>query len=117
MQTKMNGRPHRIMWPPSSRGNQEGRLTGPMIVACQLNMLSAEGPALHEDGGSRPRSINSYNLNSQLVIKIDRRTILIGAYSRDVTLSICAVGNAHLVNALQGHLVRESESRERDLLK
>ena len=35
-------------------------LTGPMMVACQLNMFSAEGPALHEEGGSRPRSINSY---------------------------------------------------------
>ena len=48
------------------------RHTGPMIVACHCagqlpparsthtwNMLSPVGPALHEDGGSRPRSANS----------------------------------------------------------
>lgn len=34
-------------------------LTGPMMVACHWNMLSPVGPALHDDGGSRPRSINS----------------------------------------------------------
>jgi len=35
-------------------------LTGPIIVACHWNMLlSPVGPALHEEGGSRPRSINS----------------------------------------------------------
>jgi hypothetical protein len=35
-------------------------LTGPMIVAVQLNIFSPAGPALQEEGGSRPRSINSY---------------------------------------------------------
>ncbi len=35
------------------------RLTGPIIVACHWNMLSPVGPALHDEGGSRPRSINS----------------------------------------------------------
>jgi len=35
-------------------------LTGPIIVACHWNMLSPVGPALQEEGGSRPRSINSY---------------------------------------------------------
>lgn len=34
-------------------------LTGPMMVACHWNILSPVGPAEHEDGGSRPRSINS----------------------------------------------------------
>ncbi len=34
-------------------------LTGPIIVACHWNMLSPVGPALHDEGGSRPRSINS----------------------------------------------------------
>ncbi len=33
-----------------------------MIVACHWNMLSPVGPALHEEGGSRPRSINSYSV-------------------------------------------------------
>ena len=33
--------------------------TGPIMVACHWNMLSPVGPALQEDGGSRPRSINS----------------------------------------------------------
>lgn len=30
-----------------------------MMVACQLNMLSPVGPAEHDEGGSRPRSISS----------------------------------------------------------
>ena len=34
-------------------------LTGPMMVACHWNILSPVGPAEQEDGGSRPRSINS----------------------------------------------------------
>ena len=34
-------------------------LTGPIIVACHWNILSPVGPALHDEGGSRPRSINS----------------------------------------------------------
>ena len=40
-------------------------LTGPIIVACHWNMLSPVGPALHDEGGSRPRSINSYKGNDQ----------------------------------------------------
>ena len=40
-------------------------LTGPIIVACHWNMLSPVGPALHDAGGSRPRSINSYRGNDQ----------------------------------------------------
>lgn len=34
-------------------------LTGPMIVACHWKRLSPIGPAEHEDGGSRPRSMSS----------------------------------------------------------
>lgn len=30
------------------------------MVACQLNKLSPTGPAEQDDGGSRPRSVNSY---------------------------------------------------------
>jgi hypothetical protein len=40
-------------------GTGKKRLTGPMIVACHWNILSPVGPAEQEDGGSRPRSINS----------------------------------------------------------
>lgn len=39
---------------------QTSQLTGPMIVACQLNMLSPVGPAEQEDGGSLPRSVSSW---------------------------------------------------------
>jgi hypothetical protein len=39
--------------------HKKKRRTGPMIVACHWNMLSPVGPALHDEGGSRPRSINS----------------------------------------------------------
>jgi hypothetical protein len=42
------------------RGRRVRRVrTGPIIVACHWNMLSPVGPALHDEGGSRPRSINS----------------------------------------------------------
>jgi hypothetical protein len=34
-------------------------LTGPMIVACHWKRLSPIGPAEHELGGSRPRSMSS----------------------------------------------------------
>jgi len=37
-----------------------GESPGPMIVACHWNrLLSPVGPALHDDGGSRPKSVNS----------------------------------------------------------
>lgn len=37
----------------------ERQRTGPMIVACQLKRSSPVGPAEHDDGGSRPRSMSS----------------------------------------------------------
>ena len=36
-----------------------------MIVACHWNMFSPVGPALQEEGGSRPRSINSYRTKAE----------------------------------------------------
>src|SRR6266403_209286 len=45
--------------PKLENGTGAKRLTGPMIVACHWNILSPVGPAEQEDGGSRPRSINS----------------------------------------------------------
>jgi len=36
-----------------------GESEGPMIVACQWNKSSPIGPAEHDDGGSRPRSVSS----------------------------------------------------------
>jgi len=45
-----------------------GESPGPIIVACQLNMLSAEGPALHDEGGSRPRSINSLLMRFKAIV-------------------------------------------------
>ena len=44
---------------PERHGSKQLELTGPIMVACHWNMLSPVGPALQEDGGSRPRSINS----------------------------------------------------------
>ncbi len=38
----------------------ERKHTGPMMVACHWNRLSPIGPAEQDDGGSRPRSINSW---------------------------------------------------------
>lgn len=49
------------------------RLTGPMIVACHWNMLSPVGPALHDEGGSRPRSINSCEPNNDISQRVPRR--------------------------------------------
>jgi len=36
-----------------------GESEGPMMVACQWNRSSPIGPAEHEDGGSRPKSVSS----------------------------------------------------------
>jgi len=36
-----------------------GESEGPMMVACQWNRSSPIGPAEHDDGGSRPRSVSS----------------------------------------------------------
>lgn len=36
------------------------KLTGPMMVACQWNKSSPMGPAEQDEGGSLPRSANSY---------------------------------------------------------
>lgn len=33
--------------------------TGPIMVACQWKRSSPVGPAEHDDGGSRPRSMSS----------------------------------------------------------
>ena len=38
---------------------REKLLTGPIIVACQWKRSSPMGPALHDVGGSRPKSFNS----------------------------------------------------------
>jgi hypothetical protein len=60
-----------------------------MIVACHENMLSPTGPALQDEGGSRPRSINSCAPH----VRIERE-------HRHRNTS----GNkTDLVNALQGH--------------
>jgi hypothetical protein len=48
---------------PKLESSGAKRLTGPMIVACHWNILSPVGPAEQEDGGSRPRSINSWTEN------------------------------------------------------
>jgi hypothetical protein len=45
--------------PSELQEEMEGRLTGPMMVACQENMLSPVGPAEQDEGGSRPRSMSS----------------------------------------------------------
>jgi len=63
-------------------------------------MLSPVGPALHDEGGSRPRSINSCKIQvSQPLIK--RR----GSHLQAPR----AVRNVHLVNALEGHLCSKAE--------
>jgi len=36
-----------------------GESEGPMMVACQWNRSSPIGPAEHDDGGSRPKSVSS----------------------------------------------------------
>lgn len=37
----------------------KGLSDGPIMVACQWNKSSPMGPAEHDDGGSRPRSVSS----------------------------------------------------------
>jgi hypothetical protein len=69
------------------------QLTGPIMVACHWNMLSPVGPALQEDGGSRPRSINSWHRRVGDSVSRLSRTERTGRY---------------LVNTLQGHVVRLS---------
>lgn len=39
--------------------DEEGSLTGPMMVACHWKSESPEGPAEQDDGGSLPKSSNS----------------------------------------------------------
>ena len=39
------------------------------MVACHWNMLSPVGPALQDEGGSRPRSINSYTPSNKLSVE------------------------------------------------
>jgi hypothetical protein len=57
----------------SESGTEGKGLTGPMIVACHWNILSPVGPAEQDDGGSRPRSINSYRKKNLSTMSEGRR--------------------------------------------
>ncbi len=49
----------------SGLSRMEVPLTGPMMVACHWKRLSPIGPAEQEDGGSRPRSMSSWRIESR----------------------------------------------------
>jgi len=54
-----------------------GLSLGPMIVACQWNRSSPMGPAEHDEGGSRPRSVSSllirFRAIAEVVVYVSRR--------------------------------------------
>jgi len=47
-----------------------GESEGPMMVACQWNKSSPIGPAEHDDGGSRPRSVSSLLILFNAIAKV-----------------------------------------------
>jgi len=47
-----------------------GESEGPMMVACQWNRSSPIGPAEHDDGGSRPRSVSSLLILFNAIAKV-----------------------------------------------
>jgi len=60
----------------------KGLSLGPMIVACQWNRSSPIGPAEHDEGGSRPRSVSSllirFNAMSEVLLYVDAEEFLRG---------------------------------------
>ncbi|MDQ9370295.1 hypothetical protein RF107_14785, partial [Escherichia coli] len=50
---------------------------GPMIVACQWNMSSATGPALHDVGGSFCKSLSSFKIRFDAIARTSYDSYLI----------------------------------------
>lgn len=46
-----------------------GESEGPMMVACQWNKSSPIGPAEHDEGGSRPKSVSSLLILFKAILK------------------------------------------------
>jgi hypothetical protein len=93
-------------------GNQDGSvLTGPIMVACHWNILSPVGPAEQEDGGSRPRSINSCRSGILVPCQMNeayQARGVVGTWPQSaVERKYCMQGSTdedtNLVNALEGH--------------
>lgn len=49
-----------------------GESPGPMIVACQWNRSSPTGPAEHDEGGSRPKSVSSLLIRFKAIVEVWR---------------------------------------------
>jgi len=47
-----------------------GESPGPIMVACQWNRSSPIGPAEHDDGGSRPKSVSSLLILFNAIAKV-----------------------------------------------
>jgi hypothetical protein len=78
------------------------------MVACHWKRLSPIGPAEHDEGGSRPRSINSYRVS--YYPRDLQRQRLVGTYLVDSLQRHLAISSISLRCYIQGRSDRKGRS-------